>query len=241
MSAPAKITVTCANCGLSELCIPHTLAEAEIDKVDGIVKRSTPLRRGEAIYKAGEPFTSLYTVRSGSIKVYSVDGDGAEQVIAFCLPGEILAMDAIHSRRHTNSAKAMETSAVCEIPYDELESLSADIPNLQLHLYRLLSREIRIDQERQLLLAKKAAGERVGAFLMNLSGRYARRHLSPARFRLPMSRADIGSYLGLAVETVSRTFTRLQTRGILKVEGKEVEILDFPALCSISHLQCAGA
>ncbi len=237
MPAQSKFTVSCGNCGLSELCIPHSLTDTEIDEVDDIVKRSKPLHRGEALYEAGDQFTSLYAVRSGSIKVFSIDEEGSEQVIAFYLPGEILAMDAIDSKVHISSARAMETSSVCEIPYTDMESLSAKIPNLQVHLYRLLSREIRIDQELQLLLAKKTAEERIGAFLMNLSIRYAQRNLSATRFRLPMARADIGNYLGLAVETVSRVFTRLQTQGVLQVEGKELEILDRQSLCHVAHMR----
>jgi CRP/FNR family transcriptional regulator len=118
-----------------------------------------------------------------------------------------------------------------------MEELSSTIRNLQVHMYKLLSREIRIDQELQMLLAKKTAEERIGALLMNLSMRYEQRNLSSTRFRLPMARSDIGNYLGLAVETVSRIFTRLQTMGVLKVEGKEVEILDKKSLCDIAHMK----
>lgn len=237
MSNPSKFTVSCQNCGLNELCIPHALTDSEMDEVDSIVKRGKPLHRGDYLYNTGDKFTSLFAVRSGSIKVFSIDDDGEEQVVGFYLPGEILGMDAIDSAVHACTAKAMETSSVCEIPYKSVESLAAEIRNLQVHMYRLLSREIRVDHELQLLLAKKTAEERIGAFLMNLSIRYAQRHLSSTRFRLPMARSDIGNYLGLAVETVSRIFTRLQTMGILKVEGKEVEILDRQSLCQISHMQ----
>ncbi len=236
----SKFTVSCQNCGLSELCIPHALTDSEMDEVDSIVKRGKPLQRGEYLYNTGDKFSSLYAVRSGSLKVFSIDDDGEEQVIGFYLPGEILGMDAIDSSMHNCTAKAMETSSVCEIPYTSVEQLASQIRNLQVHMYKLLSREIRVDHELQLLLAKKTAEERIGAFLMNLSIRYSQRHLSSTRFRLPMARSDIGNYLGLAVETVSRIFTRLQTMGVLKVEGKEVEILDRPALCQLSHMNEAS-
>lgn len=208
-----------------------------MDEVDQIVKRGKPLQRGEYLYHAGEEFSSLFAVRSGSIKVFSIDDEGEEQVIAFYLPGEILGMDAIDSEKHISSAKALETASVCEIPYSDMESLSANIHNLQVHMYKLLSREIRIDQELQMLLAKKTSEERIGAFLMNLSMRYEQRHLSATRFRLPMARSDIANYLGLAVETVSRVFTRLQTMDVLKVEGKEIEILNRESLCDIAHIK----
>jgi len=237
MNAKASFTVSCQNCGLNELCLPHTLSVDEMDEVDSIVKRGKPLQRGEYLFHAGDDFSSLFAVRSGSIKVFSIDDEGEEQVIAFYLPGEILAMDAIDSARHISAARALETSSVCEIPYQDVEKLSANIQNLQVHMYKLLSREIRIDQELQMLLAKKTSEERIGAFLMNLSMRYEQRRLSATRFRLPMARSDIANYLGLAVETVSRVFTRLQTMGVLKVEGKEIEILDRHSLCDIAHLK----
>jgi len=235
MTNQSKFTVSCGQCGLNELCLPHALTAQEIDQVDSIGKRSKPLQRGEYLYNTGEVFSSIYAVRSGSIKVFTIDDEGEEQVIGFYLPGELLGLDAIDSKLHMSTAKSMETSSVCEIPYDSIEDLSATIRNLQVHMYRVLSREIRVDQELQMLLAKKTAEERIGAFLMNLSLRYEQRRLSSTRFRLPMARSDIGNYLGLAVETVSRIFTRLQTMGVLTVEGKEVEILDRNALCNVAH------
>ena len=237
MTPPAKFTVSCQQCGLNELCLPHSLTMDEIDEVDQIVKRGKPLQRGEYLFSTGDEFSSIYAVRSGSLKVFSIDDEGEEQVIGFYLPGEILGMDAIDSKKHISNARSLETSSVCEIPFESIEDLSANIRNLQVHMYKLLSREIRFDQELQMLLAKKTAEERIGAFLMNLSMRYEQRKLSSTRFRLPMARSDIGNYLGLAVETVSRIFTRFQTMGILRVEGKEVEILDRSALCHLSHIK----
>lgn len=231
----SKYTVSCRHCGLAEICIPCTLTEQEMATVDSVIKRSKPLQKGDALYREGDAFVSLYAVRSGCFKVHAAGGDGSEQVIAFYLPGEILGLDAIDKRVHISAATALETSAVCEIPYDEIERLAGHIHNLQAHLYRLLSREIRIDHELQLLLAKKTAEERLGAFLIGLSARYARRQLSATRFRLPMSRSDIGSYLGLAVETVSRVLTRMQAHGLLQARGKELEILDLEALCQVAH------
>lgn len=237
MNNQTRFVISCQNCGLNELCLPHSLTDDEMDEVDSIVKRGKPLQRGEYLYSTGEGFSSIYAVRSGSIKVFTIDDEGEEQVIGFYLPGELLGMDAIDSRIHKSTAKSLETSSVCEIPFDSIEDLSSSIRNLQVHMYKLLSREIRIDQELQMLLAKKTAEERIGAFLMNLSMRYEQRRLSSTRFRLPMARSDIGNYLGLAVETVSRIFTRMQTMGILKVEGKEVEILDRRSLCNIAHIR----
>lgn len=235
MSRQSEFTISCQQCGLNDLCLPHTLTNKEIEKVDSIIKRRKPLKRGDYLYNTGDEFSSIYAVRSGSIKAFTIDTEGEEQVVGFYLPGELLGLDAIDSKVHLSTAKSMETTSVCEIPFDSIEDLSATIRNLQVHMYRLLSREIRVDQELQMLLAKKSAEERISAFLMNLSLRYQQRRLSSTHFRLPMARSDIGNYLGLAVETVSRTLTRLQTTGVLMVEGKEVEILDLNALCNIAH------
>ncbi len=233
-----KFVVSCQQCGLNALCLPHTLTSTEMDQVDKAVKRGKPLQRGQDLFETGAKFTSLYAVRSGAIKAYHIDENGDEQVIGFFLPGEILGLDAIDTQIHVSSAKALETSALCEIPYSQIEELSHYIHNLQSQMYRLLSREIRLDQELQMLLGKKTAEERIGAFLLNLSMRYEQRRLSSTRFRLPMARTDIGNYLGLAVETVSRVFTRFQKNHILRVEGKEVEIIDHHELCQIANQEC---
>jgi len=215
--------------------MPHSLSEKEVEIVDAALKRSKPIQRNKTVFEAGDKCSSLYTVRSGAVKTFSVDREGDEHVIGFYLPGEMFGLDAINSGHHISSAKALETTAVCEIPFNRLEELSRRIPSMQSHMYRLLSHEISEDQQLQLLLGKKTAEERIGSFLLGLSSRYRQRHLSPTSFRLPMARTDIGNYLGLAVETVSRIFTRLQKNDILKVDGKEVCILDHHRLCEIAQ------
>jgi len=227
--------ISCKECSLNALCLPAALDETEVGKLDEIVRRARPLQRNQRIYEIGDEFTSIYAVRSGAIKAFSIDENGEEQVIGFYLPGEIFGLDAIYSNRQVSSAKALETSAICELPFDQVSSLSAEIPNLQNHVYRVMSGEIQADQQLQLLLSKKTAEERIGTFLMNLSTRYSQRRLSPNSFRLPMARTDIGNYLGLAVETVSRVFTRMQNNDILKVDGKEVSIINQHHLCDIAH------
>ena len=235
---PSKYVVSCNQCGLNALCIPHSLTHKEMDVLDSEVKRGRPLQRGQYVFEEGRDFNALYAVRSGAVKTFSIDDHGDEQVVGFFLPGEILGLDAIDTERYVSSARALETTAVCEIPFNQVENLSVQIPNLQAHMYKLLSREIREDQELQMLLGKKTAEERIGSFLLNLSHRYEQRHLSPTSFRLPMSRTDIGNYLGLAVETVSRVFTKLQRSGLLQVEGKEIQILDHDQLCKVAHNDC---
>lgn len=237
VSQPDPYTVSCNACGLKDLCLPYSLNTEEMGIVDSTIKRAKPLQKNQMLFESGAPFNSLFAVRSGAVKTYSIDGKGNEQVVGFYLPGELIGLDAIENKRYNNSAKALETSSLCEIPFDKISELSRTIGNLQTHMYRLLSKEIREDQELQLLIGKKTAEERISAFLFNLSQRYSARQLSATTFRLPMVRTDIANYLGLAVETTSRIFTRLQQQAILKVDGKEVEILDHHKLCQMAHCE----
>ncbi len=238
MNDAQKFIVSCQHCSLNGLCIPHSLTEQEMSEVDTSVKRAKPLQKNDKIFETGDTFNSIFAVRSGAIKTFSINELGEEHVVAFFLPGELIGLDAIDAGVHKNTSKALETSSLCEIPYDQFQTLSTRIPRLQQYMYRLLSREIQEDQELLLLLGKKTAEERIGTFLLNLSRRYKQRHLSASLFRLPMARTDIANYLGLAVETVSRNFTRLQTQSILNVDGKDVEILDHKQLCIVANNAC---
>ena len=228
--------VNCSNCRLSTLCLPLALESDDIDKLDDIVQRGKPLQKGEHVYQAGGPFSAVYAVRSGAIKAYRVTDDGREQVTGFYFPGEILGMDGIAKNSHACSARALETSAVCEIPFSSLAELSAKMPNLQRHFFQLMSREITEDQQLITLLSKNTAEERIAALMLSISARNARRKLSSTRFRLPMSRIDIGNYLGLTVETVSRVFSRLQKLDILDVSNKEITINDTRGLQDIANV-----
>ena len=207
----------------------------DIDKVDNIIKRSRPLQAGEHIYRTGDGFTSIFAVRSGSIKTYLLDDDGVEQVTGFYMPGEILGFDGIGTEKHGCNVMAMETSTVCEIPFERIEELSLQIPVLQRHFFQLISQQIEADHQMMLTLSKKNAEGRVATLLLSLSRRFGRRNLSPNSLRLPMSRMDIGNFLGLTIETVSRTFSRLQKEGLIKVDGREIHINDHEQLQSICH------
>jgi len=206
------------------------LTSDDVERLDGIVKRARPLHRGDYVFRNGERFHSLYVVKTGSVKTYAPSPEGGEQVLGFHLPGELIGLDAIEKEVHACSAKVLETAAICEVPFSRLEALSSTIPSLQHQLYRLLSKEISHDTEMLLLLGKKSAEERLAAFLLSISKRLSRRGLSPTDFYLSMSRYEIGNYLGLAVETVSRLFTRFQDDGLLKVDRKHVELSDPEAM-----------
>ncbi len=229
-----NIRVACKNCTLSTLCLPMGLEPEDIERLDSIVKRSRPLHRGDELFRAGDRFRSLFVVKSGAVKTYSpADEEEREQVLGFHLAGEIIGLDAIELETHTCSAKVLETSAICEIPFSRLEELSTLIPSLQHQLYRLLSKEIHQDAEMLRLLGKKSAEERLATFLLGLSQRLKKRGLSSSEFQLSMSRHEIGNYLGLAVETVSRLFTRFQEDGLLDVRRKHVRLVNVRGLESL--------
>jgi CRP/FNR family transcriptional regulator, anaerobic regulatory protein len=233
------IKVACKNCSLAALCLPMGLTPEDVERLDGIVRRSRPLHRGDQLFRQGDRFRCLFVVKTGSVKTFTPSEDGGEQVLGFHLPGEIIGLDAIEREEHSCSAKVLETSAICEIPFPRLEELSATIPSLQHQMYRLLSKEIGQDTEMLLLLGKKNAEERLAAFLLSLSGRFRKRGLSATDFYLSMSRHEIGNYLGLAVETVSRLFTRFQEEGLLRVERKHVQLLSldrFEAIVAHPHV-----
>jgi len=210
----------------------------EIGQLDEIVQRGRPIHKDEYIYHAGSDFASIYAVRSGAVKTYAIDSEGHEQVTGFHLPGEIFGIDGIGRNRHSNSAIALETSAICEIPFNRLTDLSLTIPSLQRRFISLMGLEINEDQELLTLLSKKSAEERVATLLINFSIRNQARKLSATVFRLPMSRSDIGNYLGLTLETVSRVFSRFQKSGLLNVDKKEIEILDLAGLKTLTS-SCA--
>lgn len=231
-----KIKVACRDCSLSMLCLPMGLRPEDVDRLDAIVKRNRPLQRGDHLFRSSEAFRNLYVVKTGAVKTYTQSNDGDEQVVGFHLPGEVLGMDAIQENQHGCSARALETTAICELPFERLEDLASNIPSLQHQMFRLLSKEISQDAEMMTLLGRSTAEERVASFLLSLSDRFHRRGFSASDFFLSMSRQEIGSYLGLALETVSRLFTRFQEEKILKVERKHVQILDLERLRSmVSH------
>ena len=228
--------VNCGNCRLNSICLPLALESDDIKQLDDIIQRSKPLQKSQHLYREGDDFESVFAVRSGALKAYKTTDDGREQVTGFYFPGEILGMDGISNNSHPSSAKALETAAVCEIPFTSLERLSAMMPNLQRHFFQLMSREITEDQQLITLLSKNSADERVASLMVSISTRNARRKLSATQFRLPMSRVDIGNYLGLTVETVSRVFSRMQKMDILQVDNKEISILDFDGLKKMANL-----
>ncbi|HEX5803337.1 MAG TPA: cyclic nucleotide-binding domain-containing protein, partial [Azospira sp.] len=201
------VKTACSNCNLHEICLPLGLSHDEIEKLDELVSIRRRLKRGEHLYRAGEPFSSIYAVRSGFFKTDVLLEDGREQVTGFQMTGELLGLDGISTETHSCNAVALEDSDVCTIPFSNLEGLSREIQTLQHHFHKVMSREIVRDHGVMMLLGTMRAEERLAAFLLNLSQRFTARGYSPAEFYLRMTREEIGSYLGLKLETVSRAFS----------------------------------
>ncbi len=230
---PHNNRVSCASCRLSELCLPIALNKSEIQQLDDIVERNRPYKKGDHLYRQNDGFKSVYAVRSGSFKSYVLSDNGQGRVTGFYLPGEIIGMDGIASKHYQNSTQALEHASICEIPFSQLERLSHQLPNLQHHFFAIMGNEIAKDQQVHTLLSSYTAEERTASFLLGLSSRFARVSLSPTRFLLPMTRSDIGEYLGLTVETVSRIFTALQRKGLVDVNNREIELKDIDGLRGI--------
>ncbi|MEA1079563.1 fumarate/nitrate reduction transcriptional regulator Fnr [Marinobacter qingdaonensis] len=232
---PPALKASCHQCSLSNLCLPLALEDNDLDRLEDIVRQGRVFDRGEHIFDQSTPFRSCFAVRSGAVKTSIVTESGEEQVTGFYLPGELIGLDSMSDNHYACTARALERTNVCEFPVDKLEELTVKLPDLQHHLYYLMSQEIRNSHQLALLLSKNTAEERIAALLLSLSSRFQRRRLSGTRFSLPMPRNDIANFLGLAVETVSRVFTRFQQQGLIKARGREVELQDLEALQKITR------
>ena len=230
-----EIKIACRGCNLATLCLPRDLSPEDIDKMDKIVTRNRPFHRGDHLFKEGDTFRSLFVIKTGSVMTYTPYEDGSDKVLGFHFSLELIGLDAITDERHHCSAKVLETTAACELPFERFEELSTTIPSLQHQMYSLLSKEIAHNAEMLTHLGKKSAEVRLAVFLTELSTRFKQRGFSATDLNLSMSRHEIGSFLGLAVETVSRLFTRFQDEGLLRVERKHVEILNPAGLQAIIH------
>jgi CRP/FNR family transcriptional regulator len=222
--------VACSACNLRELCLPVGLSDQELTQLDELIANRRLVHRGEALFHAGDDFTALYAVRTGFFKTSVSTPDGRDQVTGFQMAGELIGLDGISGDKHSCDAVALEDSQVCMIPYNQLESLSREFTHLQHQFHKIMSREIVRDHGVMLLLGSMRAEERLAAFLLNLTQRLQARGFSNSALVLRMTREEIGSYLGLKLETVSRTFSKFQDEGILEVKQRDIRILDQGAL-----------
>ncbi|TSA16720.1 MAG: transcriptional regulator [Betaproteobacteria bacterium] len=226
-AAIAQCKTPCWSCNLREMCLPCCgLSRPERELANRLAFSRSRLRRGEHLYRIGDSFNSLYAVRNGFFKSVTPLDNGREQVTGFSMPGEVLGLDGIGPERHAFNCIALEDSEVCAIPFGGLQSLAFEIPSLQRHFYKMMSREITRGHGVMLQLGSMNAEERLAMFLLNLSRRFAARGYSESEFNLRMTREEIGSYLSLTLETVSRTFSKLQDERLICVQQKLIRILN---------------
>ncbi|MDO9610463.1 MAG: fumarate/nitrate reduction transcriptional regulator Fnr [Serpentinimonas sp.] len=236
-----SLKVACSSCNLRELCLPMGLSAPEMLRLEDVVSNRRRVKRGAALFTVGEPFTALYAVRSGFFKTCVTSIDGRDQVTGFQMMGEIIGMDGIVHDQHACDAVALEDAEVCVLPFDKIEQLSREFSALQHHVHKIMSREIVRDQGVMLLLGTMRAEERLAAFLLNLVQRLHARGFSQSELVLRMTREEIGSYLGMKLETVSRTFSRFMDEGIIEVKQRYVLIIDTKGLEALANPNHARA
>jgi CRP/FNR family transcriptional regulator len=229
-----SIKAACKDCSLRELCLPLGLNETDLAALDVAIKRRRTLQKGEYLYRHGDPLRLLYAIRSGTLKATGLIEDGRTQITGFYLPGELLGIDAIGTDQHPCSAEALESAEVCEISFDALEALAQKVPGLQHQLLRIMSREIVRDEEMLMMLGHMSAEERLASCLVNLSRRLKRLGNGDVELKLSMSRQDLGDYLGLALETVSRLLSRFQSENLISVHGRQIVLRDLERLRAMS-------
>ena len=231
----ARLRRGCAQCSLQQLCLPAGIGAHELVRLDEIVRRRRPMEKGERLFRHGDALSAVYVARDGAFKTVSLNEAGDEQIIGFHLPGELVGLDALGTGFHRCEAVALTTANVCEVPFEDLANVAAQLPILQQQLMRVIGQSLGRDHDHMEILVRRQANERIGLFLHGLGERLRHIGLSGTDFRLPMSREDIASYLGLALETVSRGFTRLQDDGVISVFGRRIEILDGAELNRLAH------
>ena len=231
------LKVACSNCNLRELCMPTGFNPDEMKRLDEVVEKRRRIKQGELLFSNGDTFTSLYAIRTGFFKTCVTSEDGREQVTGFQMAGEIIGMDGIVSDHHNCNAVALEDGEVCVMPFSDIEQLSRELPGLQRHVHKIMSREIVRENSVMMLLGNMRAEERLAAFLLNLVQRLHARGLSQSELVLRMTREEIGSYLGLKLETVSRAFSKFSEEGIIEVKQRYVKILAPEALKKIFNPQ----
>ena len=226
----------CSVCVVGQFCLPVGISSSDIAKIDTLVKDRVRLHKGETLYRHGDPLSAVYSVRFGTLKTEYGLEDGRQQVIGFHLPGEILGLDGIGDGNYQSAAIALEESEVCIIRYSAFEDLARQIPVLQQQFHRILSRELTQDQRHLLSLGSLRAEERLATFLLNLSRRLAARGYQDNEFDLRMSREEIGSYLGIQIETVSRMLSRFSESGLIQIKQRHIKLIDVNGLYELAGM-----
>ena len=221
----------CSTCAFSQACLSEGMDKSALMDLHVLVEHVGPLKAGDHVFREGDAFSAIAAVRAGTVKTYLLDSDGGEQVLGFHLPGEVIGLNAVHDDRYPCNAVARDTVMLCRFSFPRIAMLAAKLPNLQRHLFRLMSRDIGVAS---LFAGDHSADERMAAFLIGFSRRLAQRGFSPRRFQLTMSRTDIANYLRQAPETVSRVLRRFERDGLVSIKQRDVEILNMPRLEAIA-------
>lgn len=234
MPQAASKPIACKNCGIYQLCY-SVGGDTDLSTLDTLVKNRKTIKRGEFLYRAGDQFRAIYAIRGGSVKTSLLTDDGRVQVTGFHVAGKVLGLDAIVTSQYNCEATALETTGVCEVPFSRFEELSKKIPDLHYKMLKIMSQEILDNRELMMLLGKMSGEERLATYLLSMSRGLRERGLSPAQFNMSMSRSDIGNYLGMAEETISRIFTRFQDEGLISLQRRHVTINDLDQLRAIAR------
>lgn len=232
-------TSRCIDCGLHKVCFPPSFEPGALEQLGSLINAQKVLSKGESVYHQGDSASAIYAVRSGSLKTVMTQPDGSTQVTGFYLPGEVIGLDNLAQSHCASTAIATERTGLCELPVNAMSKLSQQLPELQSHLFQIMSTEIRADYQRMHMLSKTSAEERVVSFLLSWSARQSRRRLSANELRLTMTREDLANYLGQALETVSRTLHKLQDDGLIAVAGRLITLKDLPRLDAYLQRQCS--
>lgn len=228
-----QLKQVCSSCSLSSLCLPLGLAEEDLKKLDTLITKRLVVNKGTTLFQSGDKFERLVAVRSGAFKTFSSNSEGTQNIIGFYLPGELLGFDGISSGKHQLWVQAIETSSICEIPFDELLNFSSKIPSLQRQLMSIMSQKTMPEVAVQL---NKSTEQQLASFLLSLSKRFKNCGYSESEFNLPMSREDIANYLGRAPETISRLLSHFQANNILEINRRHIILHDFRRL---QIIQCS--
>ncbi|CAM2198373.1 fumarate/nitrate reduction transcriptional regulator Fnr [Paraburkholderia sp. A1RI_3L] len=230
----ARRAVTrCSTCSMRAICLPPSLTTAELERLDSIICTTRNVRRGEALYRGNDAFQSIYAVRVGSFKTVVIHRDGREQVTGFQIAGDAMGLDGVYAGRHSCDAVALEDSQVCIIPFGLLEVVCREVKSMQHHVHQMMSGEIVRESGLMMLLGTMSAEQRLATFLLNLSSRFKSRGYSASEFHLRMTREEIGCYLGMKLETVSRMFSKFQREKLVDTHGKQIRITNMEGLARV--------
>ncbi|MEM5426848.1 MULTISPECIES: fumarate/nitrate reduction transcriptional regulator Fnr [Cupriavidus] len=233
-----EMSPRCSTCAMGQLCLPVGMSQQDLTKMDTLVQERIRVHKGETLYRMGDPLTAVYAIRFGTLKTHVTTEDGRSQITGFHLPGEIVGLDGLGEMQHASDATALEDTEVCVVRLGDLQTLSADLPSLQHQFLRLMGKEITHDQLMLVTLGSMRAEERLAAFLINLSERLSARGYSSTEFVMRMSREEIGSYLGLKLETVSRLFSRFAEAGLIQIRQRHVKLVDLAGIKQLYSRSC---